>query len=233
MKKIISMVLAASLFAASIFANAIAVGARGSFNVGVSAADDEVTVDFKGSNGFGMGAYVNVGLLKFGSLGLGLQPEVIFNSGNGITTTSSYVNGVAKTTSSLHTDTLDVPLLLTLDIPLTGSFILGAGVGPMVSFPLKADYTTSGSLSLGDFNWGGKTSVSDVSDIKGNINFGVALDVNAKFAVAKIFRIVADVRYYLDITETQLTVTSKGVSTTMDAFTRRTVNIGAGIEIAL
>ena len=103
----------------------------------------------------------------------------------------------------------------------------------MVSFPLKADQTgtitTGKDLNLKKLNKA--KALSDVAEVKGSVNFGLACDLNVKYEVIPNLKVVVDGRYNLDFAPTKFTVTNaKGKSGTYDEFTRRGLSVGAGVE---
>ncbi len=234
MKKIIAT-LCAVLFLTTSFATALSVGARGNWNLGLgtSTEEDSSNDDISGNSGFGMGAYVNFGLLKLGKFGFGIQPEVNFNFNNGwnYVSTSSGFGATTKTVITQYTNTLDIPVLLTFDIPLGKKFTLGLGAGPMLSIPVTADGSGSSSFSLAGISLDGNSKLSDAATIKANVNWGTALDVNGKINFGPLLRAVIDLRYNLDLTPTQFTTVVGDTSSTAEAFTRRSMNLGLGIEI--
>ncbi len=238
MKKILAVAIAA-LFMSTSFVFGLSVGARGNFNLGLGTSNEDESISdaINGNIGGGLGAYVNIGLLKIGSFGFGIQPEVNFNFNNGWKTVASGSVGniVSNATSvSTYTNTLDIPVLLTFDLPVSKSFSLGLGAGPLLSVPMKADTTTTSTTSTGLFGGNSTTGVgnlSDVYDVTAKLNWGLAFDVNAKFSLGKLIRLVADVRYNLDMKPTEFVTKASSSSVTSEEFTRRTLNLGLGLEV--
>ncbi len=238
MKKIMAIAITA-IFMSTSLAFGFSLGAKGSLNMGLGTTyeGDSSSEEIKGNVGAGLGAYVNFGLLKFGSFGLGIQPEVDLNFNNGwnytYSTSSSLLSSSTSTKVSSYTNTLDIPVLVTLDIPLSRKFILGVGVGPMISFPLVADGTSSNSSSILGIDLSLAGSYSDSLDVSAKPNFGMALDVNGKICFGKLLRLVIDLRYNLDFTATEFTFSTDSSESTSEQFTRRGMNLGLGLEVGL
>ena len=237
MKKILAAAFAVLLLTSA--CAALSIGARASWNLGLGDSSEEEASNNKanGNMGGGAAAYVNFGILKIGSFGFGLQPEVDLNFNNGINYVASASIGKdianVKTTVTAHTNTIDIPLLLTFDLPVTPAFTIGVGAGPMVSFPFEADNTTTTSGNLLGLSSNGTTNISDIAAVKGNMTFGTALDAHAKFNLGSLLRIVLDMRCNIDLTPTEFTQEVKNNTVTTEAFTRRSINIGLGVEVGL
>lgn len=260
MKKIILSLVAATMFITSVSAVDFAFGARGNVNFGLGTTLEGAGKDYlnviestktlllrsggvssktkKGGNiGGGFGLYSNLGLVDLGPAKLGLQPELDFNFNNGyhIDFNATVSNRLGSTSmgidANVFTHTLDIPLLVTMSFPLGKSFELGAGIGPQLSIPLKADAEISANT-----NGTSQTQLmSDSLTVKGNVNFGMVFDVNGKilFGSKKNVGLVFDARYNLDFTTTKFKESLGGYSTTEELFTRRFLELGLGLEYRL
>lgn len=240
MKKIIALVCAA-VVGVSAFALDVTAGARGTFAWGLGttlpAEDAEQMKTLKeattsaggtwsegGNLGGGFGVYANLGLVNLGNLTLGLQPEfnMLFNNGY----TVDYALGGTSQTVVYTDNSIDIPVLVTLSLPVTNTFAMRFGVGPYLSIPLGLDLiTTSG---------GTETRATDTTGvtIESSLNFGLAFDVNFTNKLG-IGSLVANVRYMLDFTPTKATIKYNGtvVSDNEDLLTRRALTVGIGYEI--
>ena len=260
MKKIILSLVAATMLITSVSAVDFAIGARGNANFGVGTTLEGAGKQYlntiedtkrlilasgsgssktkKGGNiGGGFGLYSNLGLVDLGIAKLGIQPELDFNFNNGyyINFNATVSNRLGSTSmgidAKLFTHTLDIPLLITMSFPLGKSFELGAGVGPQISIPLKADAEISASS-----NGVSQTQLmSDSLTVKGNVNFGMVFDVNGKilFGSKKNVGVVLDARYNLDFTTTKFKESLGGYSVTEELFVRRFLEVGLGLEYRL
>ena len=238
MKKIIALVCAA-VVGVSAFALDVTAGARGTFAWGLGttlpAEDAEQMKTLKeaitsaggtwsegGNLGGGFGVYANLGLINLGSLTLGLQPEfsMIFNNGY----TVDYAFGGTSEKVVYTDNSIDIPVLVTLSLPVTNTFGMRFGVGPYLSIPLGPDLIgTSG---------GTETKMTDIYTIESSLNFGLAFDVNFTNKLG-IGSLVANVRYMMDFTPTKATVKYNGtvMSDNEDLLTRRALTVGIGYEI--
>lgn len=253
MKKLISVMGVVALLVTSMFAIDVAVGARGNVNFGlgttlegdgkellyaienysslVSLAGGKSTLKKGGNIGGGFGLYGNFGLMDIGSAKLGVQPELDFNFNNGYHINwSASANGTSASIDvNAYSHTLDIPVLVSVGVPLGKMFEVGFGLGPQLSFPMKADAekTERGS---------GQSQTDKLSDnaskVTGSVNFGLALDANGKifFGDKKNLGLVLDFRYNLDFTKTKIKVTSSNVTEEFEFYTRRGLNIGVGGE---
>lgn len=254
MKKIILVMAVTVLYVTSLFAVDVTIGARGNVNFGWGTTPEGVVKDSldqcenftanvisnggsastkKGGNiGGGFGFYGNFGLINLGATKLGIQPELDFNFNNGYNYDWHANVGTQTGTISekCYTHTLDIPVLINIAVPIGKKVEVGFGLGPQISFPLHAD--GEGVVKVPGV---ANTSVkySEVySDLKGNINFGIAFDANGKyfFGEKNNIGLVLDIRYNLDFTKTQFIETTNNITSKEDVFTRRTLNIGVGCE---
>lgn len=229
MKKILGLAAVAVMFTSSMFAFGFkAVGARlgANFGAGTKLAGDYTTYDNntskKGGNvGFDIGAYAMFDITQFDFGTLYLQPELLFNFNNGYHT--EYYNGLGS--AKIYTHTLDLPVLVTLQVPLGKMFEVGGGLGLEFSLPLKAD---------GDITILGNTSKlsSGCDKLTAKPNFGMVIDANGKvfFGEKKNIGAVLDMRYTLDFTKTKFRFKSGSTTLEGDVFTRRFLTISAGAE---
>ena len=233
MKKILALAATAVMFTTSIFAFGLAgVGAKGGVNFGagttlegdIKKAAEDIADKYKSGNvggGFGVYALLDIVDLDFGMLYV--QPEINFNFNNGF----NIDNKDYKYQEKIYTHTLDIPVLVTLEVPVGDSFEVGGGAGLQIAFPLKADIEyTNGSYST-------KAS-SDNDKVTANPNFGMLFDVNGKFLFGsgktKHFAAVVDMRYTLDFAKTKFDFKKGNITITEEMFTRRYFSIWAGAE---
>ncbi|MCR5189279.1 MAG: outer membrane beta-barrel protein [Treponema sp.] len=224
MKKLLAL-FTAMVLTASVFAVDLTLGARGSLNLSLGTTC-EIYEDGADIKTFGVGAgggvYANIGIINT-PVKLGIQPEVNINYNylySYDNTLTMPLVGTWVVSQKVSMVTMDIPLLVTLDMPINDMFELGFGIGPQISFPFGVKYDASSTVS------GNTSSSSDTYNSRPN--FGMAFDVNGKFKLgkAKKFAIVADLRYNLDFTKTAATANN----TTTEIATRRGLNIGVGCE---
>lgn len=252
MKKIlVTTVLAMGLVSSTFAFN---IGARGGINFGlgtslsgeskniesvmenaattVRQAGGNADVKKGGNIGGGFALYTNYELKDFGSVKLGVQNEVVFNFNNGYKINlSAYANGNYGTEEvTFYSNTLDLPSVLYISLPVANKFEFCAGLGPQFSFPLKVDCeyrTIENGISKNQ-------KLSDqYSKVIGNfINFGMVFDLNGKvyFGEKKNIAVVLDARYNLDFTKTKFKETASNVTITEEAFIRRGLCVSVGGE---
>ena len=233
MKKILALAAVAVTLSASIFAFGLdSLGVKGGINFGagttpegyVKNAVENIEDKYKHGNvggGFGVYALLDIFDLDFGMLYV--QPEINFNFNNGF----NVDNKDNKYQSKAYTHTLDIPVLVTLEVPVADMFEVGGGLGFQFAFPLKSDIETT---------YGSSTSKasSDNDKITGNPNFGMVFDINGKFLFGsgrkKNFAAVLDLRYSLDFAKTKFDFKNSNVTVNEEMFTRRYLSIWAGAE---
>lgn len=233
MKKILALAAAAVMFTSSIFAfGFVGAGVKGGVNFGAGTKLAKHTEDYadgisqsnQGGNvggGFGFYALMDLYKLDFGTIFL--QPELNFNFNNGY----HVENKDWKYQAKVYTHTLDIPVLVTLEVPVADMFEVGGGLGFDISFPLKSDV---------EYTWGSSSSKasSSVDKIQGKPNFGMIFDINGKalFGSGKKKNIAAvvDLRYTLDFTKTKMDYKIDNITETNEMFTRRFLSIWAGAE---
>ena len=245
MKKIIATAAAIAVSAISAFAFDVTLGARGNVNFGlgttlsetISRSMDSMRNAAKATNGTwnegvniggGFGVYVNFGLVDLGPGSLGLQPEfdMYFNNGYNYAAKLTYSGTPVDGSSTIIDNTIDIPLLVTYKADIGSIFTLGGGVGPYLSIPVGLDaVTVNKTVSTTYKN-------SDTMDMKADLNFGMAFDVNAGWKLGP-GSIVLDCRYMLDFTPTKISSKPKSGSTWSNPsewFTRRGLSVGVGYQ---
>ena len=248
MKKIIATAAAIAVSAISAFAFDVTLGARGNVNFGLGTTLSETssrsldstrnavkaangTLNEGGNIGGGFGVYVNFGLVDLGPGSLGLQPEFDMNFNNGYNYVAKFTYSGTPVDGSytIIDNTIDIPLLVTYKADIGSIFTLGGGVGPYLSIPVGLDQVAvykNGSSSPTT------TKVSDTMDMKADLNFGMAFDVNAGWKLGP-GSIVLDCRYMLDFTPTKVSSKPKSGSTWSDPSemcTRRGLSVGVGYQ---
>ena len=245
MKKIIATAAAIAVSAISAFAFDVTLGARGNVNFGLGTTLSETTsrnldsmrnaikaangtLNEGGNIGGGFGVYVNFGLVDLGPGSLGLQPEfdMNFNNGYNYAAKLTYSGTPVDGSYTIIDNTIDIPLLVTYKADIGSIFTLGGGVGPYLSIPVGVDEV-----------WVDKTvsttsKSSETRDMKAELNFGMAFDVNAGWKLGP-GSIVLDCRYMLDFTPTKISSKPKSGSTwsnPSEAFTRRGLSVGVGYQ---
>lgn len=233
MKRLVTLV-AALAFAGAAFALDFSVGARGNFNMGLGTTfggDIKEWVDYlkdAGADisyplvvGGGFGVYGHVGFLDFANnltLGATLEFGMNFNNGKSFKVKDS---DDPKVTYYAHS--VDIPLMITLKVPVAETIKLDFGLGPNFSIPFGAG-TVSGDE---------KSKLKDgngVDKVKYNLNFGLIFDADVGFKVGPGY-VLVDLRYLLDFTPTTAKVTYVGGSTNKSKFLyRRSLNLGVGYE---
>ena len=234
MKKILALAATALIFTTSIFAIGLA-GAGAKFGVNFGGAGTTLEGDTKKSadyiedkykhgnigGGFGFYALLDIVDLDFGILYV--QPEINFNFNNGFNVDDKD----HKYEEKIYTHTLDLPVLVTLEVPVADMFEVGGGLGLQFAFPLKSDVeTTLGSNS--------SKASSNYDKISANPNIGLIFDANGKFLFGskkvKHFAAVLDLRYTLDFAKTSFDFKKGKVTVSEEMFTRRFLSIWAGAE---
>ncbi len=245
MKKIIATAAAIAVSAISAFAFDVTLGARGNVNFGLGTTLSETTSrsldsmrnaakatngtwNEGGNIGGGFGVYVNFGLVDLGPGSLGLQPEfdMNFNNGYNYAAKLTYSGTPVDGSSTIIDNTIDIPLLVTYKADIGSIFTLGGGVGPYLSIPVGLDVVTVNKTVSTTYK------SSDTSDMKADLNFGMAFDVNAGWKLGP-GSIVLDCRYMLDFTPTKISSKTKSGSTWSNPtewFTRRGLSVGVGYQ---
>ena len=242
MKKLIAIACAA-LVGMSAFAFEVSAGARGTFvwDLGTTlegnqatqmkAYKDNITAaggtwNEGGNIGAGFGVWANLGLFDLGSLTLGVQPEftMSFNQGYNV----SMSQGSNSFTVTYTGTTIDIPVLVTLDVPLNETCALTFGVGPYLSIPMGFDSIMAAN--------GTETKGSDTVTFEAGLNFGLAADAAFGYKLG-IGKLVANVRYMLDFSPTKVTAKDKTSGATVPGYdnaemlTRRALQVGIGYQI--
>ncbi len=245
MKKIIATAAAIAVSAISAFAFDVTLGARGNVNFGLGTTLSETTSrsldsmrnaakatngtwNEGGNIGGGFGVYVNFGLVDLGPGSLGLQPEfdMNFNNGYNYAAKLTYSGTPVDGSSTIIDNTIDIPLLVTYKADIGSIFTLGGGVGPYLSIPVGLDVVTVNKTVSTTYK------NSDTMDMKADLNFGLAFDVNAGWKLGP-GSIVLDCRYMLDFTPTKISSKTKSGSTWSNPtewFTRRGLSVGVGYQ---
>lgn len=230
MKRLVTLV-AALAFAGAAFALDFSVGARGNFNMGLGSTFDKDTKKsvesyWKDSLGFdisyplvvggGFGVYGHVGFLDFANnLTLGATVEFGMNFNNG----KSYkIKDVDNSKFTYYAHSVDIPLMITLKVPVAETIKLDFGLGPNFSIPFGAGYASA------DERYPFK---DDFDKVKYNLNFGLIFDADVGFKVGPGY-VLVDLRYLLDFTPT--TAKFNGSSEKNKLFYRRSLNLGVGYE---
>ncbi|MCR5062733.1 MAG: PorT family protein [Treponema sp.] len=242
MKKLIALAVSALLFISSTFAIDISVGGRGNLNFGLGTTlygetDESLKIleawvkllggkVSKGGNvGGGFGVYGNLVFMN-DPVKLGVQPEINLNFNNGYHFKYSLFGNSARV--SYGVQSIDIPVLVEVGIPINEKFEVAFGIGPQFSIPFGPTATmatsdTATSSKEGTIKYKAK-----------GVNFGMVFDAAGKFFVTEKIGLVGGLRYNLDFTPTKIetSVTSGNVSVSVveKVFTRRSLNIGVGAE---
>ena len=252
MKKLFGIIVAAMLLISSTFAVEMVIGARGNvnFGVGTSLEDDgkelveelklatalasvlgvDAQLKEKGNLGVGIALYGNFQIPILKSAKLGFQPEINFNFNNGYNIDFSVSADGYEASDKIraYTHTLDIPLIINVSFPLGSMFELGGGMGPQLSIPLKADVEEILKSTEESKN---TKLINEDTTVKGNVNFGIVFDINAKLlGPEKNAALIFDLRYILDITKTKFIISNEYFSETIVLFTRRGLDLGLGLE---
>lgn len=230
MKRLVTLVVALA-FAGAAFALDFSVGARGNFNMGLGTTfggDTKEMVDYLkdiGADvsyplvvGGGFGVYGHIGFLDFGNnltLGATLEFGMNFNNGK-----SFKVKDVDDSKVTYYAHSIDIPLMITLKVPVAETVKLDFGLGPNFSIPFGA------GIVSGDE----KTTLKDNSDkVTYNMNIGLVFDADVGFKVGPGY-VLVDVRYLLDFTPTTAKSTVEGGIYKGEYLYRRSLNLGVGYE---
>lgn len=230
MKKIITTLLLAasaiSLAGAKSRNSSMAVIAHGTigYNLGTSFDSDKASANgnFGGNMLFGGGLGFNYGIPALS--GLGVQAEVNYKL-NSVSTKSETSSVVSNTTVKTYSySSIDIPLLATLSI---GNFQLLAG--PYISFPVSDLSRKSKSTTT----VGSTTSSTDSDSTIGAIDspiFGLTFGGSWTKDFGAVNGFIG-VRYSLDFSP--VSYTNKDIDATTKYFTRRGLDIDAGIKFYL
>ncbi|MBD5399092.1 MAG: outer membrane beta-barrel protein [Treponema sp.] len=229
MKKLVTLV-AALAFAGAAFALDFSVGARGNFNMGLGTTfekelqeelknmkDDGVDISYPLVVGGGFGVYGHIGFLDFANLTLGATLEFGMNFNNG---KSFKVKDVDDSKVTYYAHSIDIPLMITLKVPVAETVKLDFGLGPNFSIPFGA------GTVMGDEKYPLKDYYDKVSY---NLNIGLVFDADVGFKVGPGY-VLVDVRYLLDFTPATAKSTVEGVTYKGEYLYRRSLNIGVGYE---
>lgn len=231
MKRLVTLVVALA-FAGAAFALDFSVGARGNFNMGLGSQfgvdTRNVVDDLKDAGidvshplvvGGGFGVYGHIGFLDFGNnltLGATLEFGLNFNNGK-----SFKVKDVDDSKVTYYAHSIDIPLMITLKVPVAETVKLDFGLGPNFSIPFGA-----GSAS-GDEKYPFKDSFDEV---KYDLNIGLVFDADVGFKVGPGY-VLVDLRYLLDFTPITARAKNYGSpANTSELFYRFGLNIGVGYE---
>lgn len=225
MKRLVTLVVALA-FAGAAFALDFSVGARGNFNMGLGTTfekglqedlDAGGDISYPLVVGGGFGVYGHVGFLDFANLTLGATLEFGMNFNNG----KSYkVKDVDDLKVTYYAHSIDIPLMITLKVPVAETVKLDFGLGPNFSIPFGA------GTVMGDEKYPLKDYYDKVSY---NLNIGLVFDADVGFKVGPGY-VLVDVRYLLDFTPTTAKVEDNGVSVKSEMCYRRSLNLGVGYE---
>ncbi|MBD5413801.1 MAG: PorT family protein [Treponema sp.] len=240
MKRLVTLVVALA-FAGAAFALDFSVGARGNFNMGLGTTfEKELQEDLKNMKdagvdisyplvvGGGFGVYGHIGFLDFANnLSLGATLEFGLNFHNG----KSYkynvdveYNEYKKSISYSHT--IDIPLMITLKVPVAETIKLDFGLGPNFSIPFGAGIVIGNE----DGSYEESPYKDNYDKVTYNMNIGLVFDADVGFKVGPGY-VLVDVRYLLDFTLTTANLTDYGSSAEKsEMFYRRSLNIGVGYE---
>ena len=232
MKRLVTLVVALA-FAGAAFALNFSVGARGNFNMGLgttfekdsqeymdSVKDSGIDVSYPLVVGGGFGVYGHVGFFDFAnnlSLGATLEFGLNFHNGKSYKFKMSGVEAKGK----VYAHSIDIPLMITLKVPVAETVKLDFGLGPNFSIPFGAGFV------VGDE----KSTLKDNYDkVTYNMNIGLVFDADVGFKVGPGY-VLVDVRYLLDFTPTTAKPKDYGSSADkVEYFYRRSLNIGVGYE---
>ena len=230
MKKIITTLLLAasaiSLAGAKSRNSSMAVIAHGTigYNLGTSFDSDKASANgnFGGNMLFGGGLGFNYGIPALS--GLGVQAEVNYKL-NSVSTKSETSSVVSNTTVKTYSySSIDIPLLATLSI---GNFQLLAG--PYISFPVSDLSRKSKSTTTVGSTTSSTDSDGTISAIDSPI-FGLTFGGSWTKDLGAVNGFIG-VRYSLDFSP--VSYTNKDIDATTKYFTRRGLDIDAGIKFYL
>lgn len=230
MKKIITTLLLAasaiSLAGAKSRNSSMAVIAHGTigYNLGTSFDSDKASANgnFGGNMLFGGGLGFNYGIPALS--GLGVQAEVNYKL-NSVSTKSEASFVVSNTTVTTYSySSIDVPLLATLSI---GNFQLLAG--PYISFPVSDLSWKSKSTTTAGSTTSSTDSDGTISAIDSPI-FGLTFGGSWTKDLGAVNGFIG-ARYSLDFSP--VSYTNKDLDATTKYFTRRGLDIDAGIKFYL
>ncbi|MBD5404249.1 MAG: PorT family protein [Treponema sp.] len=231
MKRLVTLV-AALAFAGAAFALDFSVGARGNFNMGLgttfggdtkemvdSLKDMGADVSYPLVVGGGFGVYGHIGFLDFGNnltLGATLEFGMNFNNGK-----SFKVKDVDDSKVTYYAHSIDIPLMITLKVPVAETVKFDFGLGPNFSIPFGAGTVMDDEKYL----------LKDYYDkVSYNLNIGLIFDADVGFKVGPGY-VLVDLRYLLDFTPTTAKPKNNGVSAEKsEMFYRRSLNLGVGYE---
>ena len=241
MKKLLTLVAALAL-AGSAFALDFAVGARGNFNMALgttygdemkdlvdSLKDSGSSVTYPLVVGGGFGVWGHVGFLDFSNLTLGATLEFGMNFNNGKAFKMDAEGSTIKTVCYAHA--IDIPLMITLKVPVGKTVKFDFGLGPNFSIPFGAAVKSAVGASEVSIKL---KDGEGVDKVVYNMNIGLVFDADVGFKVGPGY-VLVDLRYLLDFTPTTAKVTysiGSGVNSTEkgELFYRRSLNIGVGYE---
>ncbi|MBD5406641.1 MAG: PorT family protein [Treponema sp.] len=237
MKKLVTLVAALALAGAA-FALDFSVGARGNFNMGLGttfekdvqkslkdAKDAGEDISFPLVVGGGFGVYGHIGFLDFGNnltLGATLEFGLNFNNGKSYKSFEYFGHNYSEEVKrTVYAHSIDIPLMITLKVPVAETVKLDFGLGPNFSIPFGAGTAMDDEKYL----------LKDYYDkVSYNLNIGLIFDADVGFKVGPGY-VLVDLRYLLDFTPTTAKPKNNGVSAEKsEMFYRRSLNLGVGYE---
>ncbi len=230
MKKIIALAIIAVSIVSASFALELEVGAKliGGQNVadGSTAADTLKDLNAESKFQYGGAAYLNFAL--FGGLGLQLEPTIIKGTVS-FETEQMQNNTITANTSNYDALTLDVPLMVWLNLDL---WKLTIGFGGGVDFSMDLNRNESYLKQI--TNEAQRQKATAVSDGLAKMSFAWIAGVDTKFYLTDHLGLVASARYIMDIKKKEVPVTVGGINTGYSYDTieygRRFLYGGLGVE---
>ena len=235
MKKIIALAIIAVSMVSASFALDLEVGAKliGGQNVaeGSTAADTLKGVNQDSHFQYGGAAYLNFAL--FGGLGLQLEPTIIKGSVSFDTKTTASDGTVNAYTANYDALTLDVPLMVWLNLDL---WKLTIGFGGGVDFSMDLNRNESYLSQIAKEAQAQKNTAS--SEGLAKMSFAWIAGVDTKFYLTDHLGLVASARYIMDIKKKDVPVTiaagntevNTGVTYPTIEYGRRFLYGGLGVE---
>lgn len=237
MKRLVTLVVALA-FAGAAFALDFSVGARGNFNMGLgttfekdsqeyidSVKDSGIDVSHPLVVGGGFGVYGHIGFLNFAnnlSLGATLEFGLNFHNGKSYKIIDDRITDDGmKSKITYYAHSIDIPLMITLKVPVAETVKLDFGLGPNFSIPFGA------GSSSGDERYPFKDAFDEV---KYDLNIGLVFDADVGFKVGPGY-VLVDLRYLLDFTP--ITARAKNYGSPAykeELFYRFGLNLGVGYE---
>ncbi|MBO4507491.1 MAG: hypothetical protein J5747_02515 [Spirochaetaceae bacterium] len=226
------------LFSIPAFIFSLDLGIRGGLNFGVGTTLSENLLVFcnddnnflqapnKANFGCGTSIYGKLNVYKFRSIDIGIQIEMNFNFNNGLKSDINDIDDELSNNTIIWSDTLDFPVLCTFTVPVLNEFEIGGALGVQISIPFHL--FAGGYLYLYNEKIGGEV----FPFFNTSIQFGFVFCLTGNYAINENIRLVADVRYNLDVNP------AKGLDDfffdelvgVLDIFTRRGLGIGIGVQ---